>query len=101
MLHFRILLFFIIYVNICQAYNRRLYCPINTPGGEMNDLTTPKGVAAHMSESTSEADWNKRADEVTEANGGYPSFWFATVITSGLMDKTLGADSSDIQIITL
>ena len=75
--------------------------PTTTPGGEMHDLTTPEGVAAHMSESTSEADWNKRCDEVKAANGGYPSFWFATVIMSGLADKTLGAGSSDIKITAL
>ncbi|HEV7952113.1 MAG TPA: hypothetical protein VGO98_01955 [Candidatus Saccharimonadales bacterium] len=72
--------------------------PTTTPGGEMKDLTTPEGVAAHMSESTSEADWNERCDEVEAANDGYPSFWFATVIMSGLADKTLGAGSSNIKI---
>jgi hypothetical protein len=67
----------------------------------MQDLTTPEGVAAHMSESTSQDDWNKRCDQVKAANGGYPNFWFATVIMSGLADKTLGTGSSDIQITTL
>ena len=61
----------------------------------MHDLTTPEGVAAHMSESKSEEDWNARCDQVKEANGGYPRFWFATVLASGLADKTLAAIISD------
>ena len=64
----------------------------------MHNLTTADGVAAHMSESTSEEDWNKRCDEVKDANNGeYPSFWYPTIVASGLVDKTLGAGSSDIR----
>lgn len=55
----------------------------------MDDLTTPEGVEAHMGASTSEQDWNKRCDDVKSANNGdYPSFWFPTVIMSGLAAKT-------------
>ena len=64
----------------------------------MHDLTTPEGVVAHLSESTSEADWNKRCDEVKAVNDGYPSFWFTTVMKSGLADKILGAGGFDIKI---
>ncbi len=68
----------------------------------MHDLTTPEGVSAHMSESMSRGDWNQRCDEVMAANNGdYPNFWFATIVLSGLADKTLGAGSSDIKIINL
>lgn len=68
----------------------------------MHNLTTSDGVVAHMSETTSEADWNKRCNEVRAANGGnYPSFWYEKVVLSGLLDKTLGPGSSDIKIITL
>jgi len=68
----------------------------------MHDLATPDGVTAHMSESTSEDDWNRRCDEVKAANGGgYPDFWYEKVILSGLLDKTLGAGSSDVKIETL
>lgn len=37
----------------------------------MHDLTTPEGVAAHMSESTSEADWNKRCQKNGGRGSGY------------------------------
>ena len=68
----------------------------------MHDLTTPEGVTAHMSEATSEDDWNKRCDQVQAANGGnYPDFWYETVILSGLLDKTLGPGSSDIRFVSL
>jgi len=50
----------------------------------MHDLTTPEGVKAYMSESTSEEDWNKRCEDVKSENGGYPSFWYSTVVESGL-----------------
>ncbi len=46
----------------------------------MHDLTTPEGVTAHMGKSTSKDDWNKRLEEVRKANGGYPDFWYETVI---------------------
>lgn len=50
----------------------------------MNDLTTIEGVKQHMRESTSEKDWNRRCDEVKAANNGYPQFWYAEIILSGL-----------------
>lgn len=62
----------------------------------MQDLTTPEGVEAHMSESSSRDDWNKRVDEVKAANGGYPDFWYPKIIQSGLCDRVMGAGSSTI-----
>lgn len=53
----------------------------------MNDLTTPEGLYAHMAASSSSDDWNDRAAQVKEANGGYPSFWWATVMASGLHEQ--------------
>jgi hypothetical protein len=54
-----------------------------------------------MSGATSKNDWNKRCGQVEAANGGYPSFWYETVILSGLADKTLGTGGSDISITPL
>lgn len=54
-----------------------------------SDLTTPEGVAEYMAQSTSEADWNARCDAVKAANGGYPEFWFLTVVLSGLATETM------------
>jgi hypothetical protein len=54
---------------------------------ESINLTTPEGIAAFMSAATSERDWNSRCDQIKAANGGYPSFWFATIILSGLAAK--------------
>ena len=48
------------------------------------DLTKPGNVAQHMAASTSEDDWNSRCDTVKKANGGYPEWWFSTIIQSGL-----------------
>lgn len=48
------------------------------------DLTTADGVAALMRQSKSETEWNANCDKVKKANGGYPDFWWQTVMTSGL-----------------
>ena len=48
------------------------------------DLTTEEGVTALMETSKSEAEWNDNCDAVKKANGGYPGFWYAAVIESGL-----------------
>ena len=55
---------------------------------EADVLTTVAGMVAHMSASTSADDWNRRRDEVKRANAGYPQFWFADVIMSGVASDT-------------
>lgn len=50
------------------------------------DLTTQDGVREYMSRSLNTDDWNRRCNNVKEANGGnYPDFWYTTVISSGLL----------------
>ena len=49
-----------------------------------HDLTTAEGVAALMRQSKSETEWNDNCDKVKRANGGYPDFWWTTVMVSGL-----------------
>jgi hypothetical protein len=51
------------------------------------DLITPEGVKALMESSTSEAEWNANCEKVKAANGGYPAFWYSTIVMSGLMGK--------------
>jgi hypothetical protein len=54
------------------------------------DLITPEHLAAYMSQATSEADWDARCDVVKEAfYGGYPSFWWETIMVSGLARRTM------------
>jgi hypothetical protein len=55
------------------------------------DLTTPDGVAEYMSQSTSDEDWNRRGQEVKDANNGYPSFWWEVCIKSGLYQRVSGS----------
>lgn len=52
------------------------------------DLTTVEGVQALMTSSKSEKEWNDNCDKVKAANAGYPEFWFATIIMSGLAART-------------
>ncbi len=48
------------------------------------DLTTKEGVAQLMKDSKSETEWNDNCNKVKAANGGYPDFWYSTIILSGL-----------------
>ena len=45
-------------------------------------------VVALMGSSTTEAEWNRNCDLVKQKCGGYPGFWFAAIISSGLMQRT-------------
>lgn len=52
----------------------------------VGDLTTVKGVKAHMLEASSLRDWCEGCAQVKAANhGNYPSFWFVEINKSGLM----------------
>ncbi len=53
-----------------------------------HDITTAEGVKALMESSASESEWNANADNVKKANNGYPSFWYATIVLSGVAGKT-------------
>jgi len=47
-----------------------------------------KEVVALMKSSRSEPEWNANCDKVKVACGGYPDFWFAAIVQSGLMGLT-------------
>lgn len=54
------------------------------------DLTTPEGLAGFMAASASEDDWNQRTEQVKKTFGGqYPSFWFQSIIMSGLLNEVM------------
>jgi hypothetical protein len=54
----------------------------------MPDLKTPDGIRDLMHSSKNPDDWNANCDAIKAANGGnYPSFWFATIILSGLSEE--------------
>ena len=40
-----------------------------------------------MTSATSEKDWNSKCNQVKDACEGYPSFWFSSIILSGLADR--------------
>lgn len=52
------------------------------------ELRTAEGVKALMESSNTEQEWNNNADKVKFANGGYPSFWYPTIVLSGVLDST-------------
>lgn len=37
-----------------------------------------------MKSSKSESEWNDNCDKVKAACGGYPGFWYSTIILSGI-----------------
>lgn len=54
-----------------------------------------------MKSSKTKQEWNDNTDKVKAAFGGYPEWWYAEIVTSGLMDETLGAGASQIKIVIL
>lgn len=68
------------------------------------ELRTAEGVKALMESSTTEQEWNNNADKVKWANGGYPSFWYGTIVLSGVLDSTRlkwGATGPSLRIVAL
>lgn len=55
-------------------------------------------VVALMESSKSEGEWNINADKVKAACGGYPEFWFAAILKSGLASRVCGSFGSDADI---
>lgn len=51
------------------------------------DVSTPEKLASFMSEARNNNDWNKRCDMVKKVCSGYPSYWFETIILSGLYNR--------------
>lgn len=47
-----------------------------------------KEVVDLMRSSRSADDWNHNCDVVKKSWGGYPSFWFAAIVISGVMADT-------------
>ena len=45
-------------------------------------------VVELMKSSRSEAEWNDNCDRVKRNCGGYPSWWYETIIMSGLLHET-------------
>lgn len=62
---------------------------------------TPEQVAQVMEMSRSEEEWDKNCDLVKAAFGGdYPSFWWETIMMSGIAHRTMASfySSPDIKI---
>jgi len=55
------------------------------------DLTNKTDALARLSEATSDGDWNDKVNEVKAANGGYPDWWHAEVIMSGMGARVVSA----------
>ena len=69
---------------------------------ETFDGTNEAQVINRLSSSKTKDDWNKTCNLVKQANnGGYPSWWYAKVVKSGLPDKTFGPGAGDIKIMAL
>jgi len=63
---------------------------------------TQEEVINLMKSSKNSQEWNANCETVKKSNNNnYPSYWYVEVISSGLIDKTLGEGSSKIRITTL
>ena len=47
---------------------------------------TKQGVINLMASSKTALEWDANCDMVKKECGGYPSFWYAEIIVSGLLD---------------
>ena len=45
---------------------------------------TQQEVVKLMESSRSEAEWNANCDKVKKAFGGYPDWWYGTIVLSGV-----------------
>lgn len=48
---------------------------------------TEEQVVSLMESSKSESEWNANCNKVTVACGGYPDFWYASIVLSGLVGR--------------
>ena len=48
---------------------------------------TPEEVKELMESSKSEEEWNKNCDIVKSKCGGYPDFWYSSIIIGGVLSK--------------
>lgn len=49
---------------------------------------TPEEVKKLMESSKSEQEWNKNCDIVKLKCGGYPDFWYTTIILGGVLQSS-------------
>ncbi|TXI90546.1 MAG: hypothetical protein E6Q36_01285 [Chryseobacterium sp.] len=47
----------------------------------------PETVVLLMETSKSEQEWNDNCDKVKSHFGGYPSWWFQTIVLSGVLSR--------------
>jgi len=55
---------------------------------ENTPMTTPLEVIKLMESSQNAEEWNANCDKVKKANGGYPDFWYSSIVLSGVFDDT-------------
>jgi hypothetical protein len=62
---------------------------------------TPEQIAQFMETSRTAEEWDKNCDLVKEACGGYPSFWWETIMVSGLARRTMAkfGETPDLKIV--
>lgn len=59
-------------------------------------IKNPENLVTFMNQAKNEDHWNQLCDEVKVAGGGgYPQFWFATMIVSGEMNRILANPKAD------
>lgn len=67
------------------------------------EVNSPDSLVRYMEQTTSLQDWDDRCDALKAALGGYPDYWYPTMIMSGEMDRILGkfGGSSEITVHTV
>ncbi len=53
----------------------------------MDEKMTQQELVTLMESSQTEKQWNDNCDHVNKTCGGYPGFWFKSIVMSGLMGR--------------
>ena len=79
-----------------MVHKSELYCSVikNKKNKSMNQ----EQVLELMRSSKNETEWNANFDKVKSACGGYPDFWFSSIILSGLLKQVSAKWGGDDQI---
>lgn len=85
-------------VTVAEGYGANFVTIYEAGAPSLTADATPDQLAAFMSASTSEHDWNARCKVVKATFGGYPRFWFPAIILSGLAKRTANKWGGDAQI---
>jgi hypothetical protein len=80
-----------------------MIAPTNNKPLGMTFLDEKKRVVALMESSQTEQQWNDNCDAVKREFGGYPEWWFLTIVISGVLKRVAArwGDDGEIKVVPM